>query len=124
MKDNSFERAMNQIVNQAEAEQQAELHAQRRAILFGRVRRVALLLGILAVAGIAFYYRDQVNHFVSDKFAAITGKSAKDGQNPASTTGGAASATVAKAQANAAVRDQIVDQVSSGRFDQAGTSNN
>jgi hypothetical protein len=125
MKDNSFERAMNQIVNQAEAEQLAELHARRRAIMLGRVRRVALLVGILAVTGVAFYYHQQVNHFVSDKFAALTGKSSTDAQNEASAPNGAAAATVAKAQANAAVRDQVINQVSSGQFDQSvKTSNN
>jgi hypothetical protein len=111
MKDNSFERAMNQIVSQAEAEQQQELRAQRRAMLFGRVRRAASLLGVLAVTGVAFYYRDQVGHYASDKFASITGTS--EGADKSNTTPTvAASTSVAKAQKNAAIRDQVINEVS------------
>jgi hypothetical protein len=111
MKDNSFERAMNQIVNQAEAEQQQQLRAQHRAVIFGRVRRTAFLLGVLAATGVAFYCRDQVSQFVSDKVAGITGKS--DGAEKSKMTpAGAASTSVAKAQANASIRDQVVDEVS------------
>lgn len=105
MKDNSFERVMNQIVNQAEAEQQREIRDFQRRLTLNRVRRVALLMSVVSGLAAAYIYRSPISNYVSAKLPAVT-----QSQNNSST--GAASATIAKAADNANTRDQIVEEVS------------
>ena len=108
MKDNSFERAMNQIVGQAEAEQERELQLQRRRQLFGRIRKVSLLVCLTGGLAAAFCYRAPLQDFVSSKMGNLT----KSEATPATTTTGAATASIAKAQANASLTDKIIDEAS------------
>lgn len=116
MKDNSFDRAMNQIVGQAEAEQQQELRHARRNQLLGRVRtgvKWALVAGVLVTL---FCYRVELQAFVSEKLqhkskmAAVMEGSADSGSS--SESKGGAKSSISKAADNANVRDQIVDEVS------------
>jgi uncharacterized protein YfaA (DUF2138 family) len=60
MKDNSFEKAMNKIVGQHEAEQQAEIRAQKRSKIFSQVRGAVVFLALAGVLAVTYIYRDQL----------------------------------------------------------------
>src|SRR5258706_4925258 len=60
MKNNSFDRAMGQIVAQAEAEREQEIKARQRAEWFGRVRNAFILLFITTVLIFAYNFHDRL----------------------------------------------------------------
>jgi hypothetical protein len=105
MKDNSFEQAMNQIVNQAKAEEQRELQEQHRQMLYARVRKVLIVGFVLAGLATAYAYRAPIQEYVVSKMPAGT-------QSETNTPAGGAQVTISKAAENASVRDRIVDEVS------------
>ena len=58
MKNNSFDRAMDSIVAQAEAERQQEIKAALRAEWFGRLRSAFILLFVATVLIFAYNFHD------------------------------------------------------------------
>lgn len=114
MKDNSFERAMSQIVGQAEAEQQQELRRARKNQLLGRVRTGVKWAVVAGVFAAIFCHRVELQAFVSEKLqhkspmAAVLDGSSSDSRD----SKGGVKSDISKAAANANVRDQIVDEVS------------
>jgi hypothetical protein len=114
MKDNSFERAMSQIVGQAEAEHQLEVRHARRSQLMIRIRSGVKFALVAAVIVTAFCYRVELQAFVSDKLQHKSKLAAiMDGSQTGSDgkTQGGASSSISKAADNASIRDQIVDEV-------------
>lgn len=111
MKDNSFERAMSQIVGQAEAEQQLAMRHARRAQLMGRVRTGVKYGLVAAVLVTAFCYRVELQAFVSEKLQHKSKLAAvMEGGSEENSQGGVKS-SINKAADNASIRDQIVDEV-------------
>ena len=115
MKDNSFDRAMSQIVNQAHAEQARELQNQRRQLLYGKVRGAFLLLLGAALLVTGFCYREQLQGYVTAKLNVKTAKAGQANGSNSETPQGAASGTISKAADNAAKRDAIIDEVAGGK---------
>jgi hypothetical protein len=70
MKDNSFENAMNKIVGQHEAIQQAELRAEKRAMIFGRIKAAFIFLAIATALFMTYSYRDELSGAILPKPAA------------------------------------------------------
>ena len=56
----SFDRAMSQIVAQAEAEREHEIKAQQRAELFGRARRMFVWLFIATILIFTWTFHNQM----------------------------------------------------------------
>ena len=118
MKDNSFEKAMSKIVGQHEAEQQAEIRAQKRSEIFGKVRAAVIFLALAAVLVMTYNFRNELTAMILPKPAplfAITGADGTNGTNataaaPNTPQGQTASALKA-AQQNAATRDAIIDSI-------------
>jgi hypothetical protein len=108
MKDNSFERAMNQIVGQAEAEQERELQLQRRRQLLERIRKISLLVCLTGGLAATFCYRAPIQDFVSSKLGSITKSTATTSTTPT----GAATVSIAKAHANASLTDKVINDAS------------
>lgn len=100
MKDNSFENAMNKIVGQHEAEKQEEIRAEKRAVIFGRVRSIFVFLAIATVLVVAYNYREKLTDLIKGKPVAT-----------ADTAEGQTSATLKTAQQNAATRDSVIDSI-------------
>jgi hypothetical protein len=99
MKDNSFAMAMEKIVGQAEAEQQHEIHVQKRAEVIGRVRSVFVFLLVATVFVFAFCYREQIQNAIFPKPSAQQ------------QSGGQTSAALNAAKQNAAARDSVIDSI-------------
>ena len=100
MKDNSFDRAMQQIVGQAEAEKLHEIKMQKRAAILGRVRSVFYVLLLLTVGVFAFNYREQIQAQMFPKKVKAT--VAGSGQTAASLNA---------AQQNADTRDKVIAEI-------------
>lgn len=100
MKNNSFSRAMNQISAQAEAEREKEARVEQRRKIFSKVRGVGLFLFGAGLLASGFYYRAEVQQYISDKcFAA---KPQVDGE-----TGEA----LAGLQEHANKRDSVLEEI-------------
>ena len=113
MKDNSFERAMNQIVGEAQAEQQREARNAKRQEMMQRVRTSLKFVVLGAVLGTAFFYRSELQAFVSSKLEHKPSMGGVLGNGGSGDTNQApVSSTLSKASENAAIRDQIVDETS------------
>ncbi len=114
MKDNSFDRAMNKIVGQHEAEQKAELRARRRADMFSRVRAVIIFLFFAAILVVTYNFRDQLVGMIGPKpmSDAVTGTESGTNGSGNNTPQGQTVSVVNTAKQNAATRDAIIDQVS------------
>jgi hypothetical protein len=114
MKDNAFDRAMSQIVNEAHAEQQRDLRNMRHQRLMGRLKVVACFVVGLATLTTAFCYRAELQDYVSAKLDVKRQKvTIVDGKVIGGDTNapeGAATANISKAAENAARRDSIIDQ--------------
>ncbi len=115
MKDKSFEKAMNQIVGQHEAEQQEELRAEKRSRLFEQVRAVVVFLTIASMLVVTYNYRDALTTMILPKPTALFSITSTDGTNgvaAAPNTPQGQTANVLKAaQQNAATRDAIIDSI-------------
>jgi len=118
MKDNSFDRAMGQIVAQAEAERQQEVKSLQRAEWFGRVRTAFVYLFIATVLIFAYNFHDKIGDLVATVMPtkATAGIASATGTN--GVTGTASEPPAAKAavgiqgaQQNAAVRDSLIDSL-------------
>jgi hypothetical protein len=107
MKNNSFDRAMGQIVAQAEAERQQEIKAVHRAEWFARVRKAFFYLFIVTVAIFTYNFHDQMGTLIATVMPAKTAPAAA----PGATTQPTAKVAVALlgAAQNAAVRDSLID---------------
>jgi len=114
MKDNSFEKAMNKIVGQHEAEQQAEIRAQKRSKIFSQIRGAVVFLALAGVLAVTYIYRDQLSSMILPKPAplpVVAGADA-DATNAAPANPQGQTASVLKtAQQNAATRDAIIDSI-------------
>jgi len=114
MKNNAFDRAMGQIVAQAEAERQQEVKTQKRAEWFGRVRTAFLYLFIATVLIFAYNFHDKIGDLVATVMPnkAAAGMAGTSGTNsvPATPTGKAAAALEGAAK-NAAIRDSLIDSL-------------
>ncbi len=113
MKDNAFDRAMSQIVNEAHAEQQRDLRIQRRQQMIARVKVAIFFLIGLASLSTAFCYRGELQQFVSSKLETKHHKVAiVDGKVVGETNSseGAAAINISKAAENASKRDAIIEQ--------------
>lgn len=111
MKDNSFERAMSQIVGQAEAEQQLAMRQARRAQLMGRIRTGVKFGLAAAVIVTAFCYRVELQAFVSDKLQHKSKLASVMEDSSGGNSQGGVKSNINKAADNANIRDQIVDEV-------------
>ena len=108
---------MGQIVAQAEAEREAEIKAAHRAEWFGRVRKAFFYLFIATVAIFTYNFHDQMGTLIATvmpaKPAQVTPGAPGTSGNfaaPATPTGKAAAALQGAAQ-NAAIRDNLIDQL-------------
>ncbi|HEV2693546.1 MAG TPA: hypothetical protein VG347_11680 [Verrucomicrobiae bacterium] len=115
MKNNSFDRAMGQIVAQAEAERVQELKLQQRAMWFGRVRTAFLYLFIVTVLIFGYQFRDKIGQVVATVMparvtTALSGSSNGTNGAPAEPAGKAALALEGAAK-NAAARDSLIDSL-------------
>jgi hypothetical protein len=126
MKDNSFENAMNKIVGQHEAEIKQQARAEKRAIIFGRVRGVFIFLIFASLLVAAYNYRAQLTALIVPKHSAkhtalfevitnangeiVTNTLSEEAAAPA-TTEGKTAAAVNAAQQNATTRDAIIDSI-------------
>ncbi len=59
---------MNQIADEADAEQLLELKAQRRRQIFTRIRRGVAFCLFTAALATSFFYRAELQQFASEKF--------------------------------------------------------
>ena len=119
MKNSSFDRAMGQIVAQAEAERVQEIKAQQRAEWFGRVRTAFLYLFIATILIFAYNFHDKIGQLVATVMPAkATAGLSLSGTNGVAETGtataptGKAAIALQGAAQNAAVRDSLIDQLS------------
>ena len=97
MKDNTFAMAMGKIVAEAEAEQAAEVRAQRRHRILDRIRSVVKFMVVVAALFFAFHYRAKLQSLLLSKIAPQTSNGP--------------SASIKAAQDNAAARDKVVDDI-------------
>lgn len=113
MKDNSFENAMNKIVGQHQAEQQAEVRAQKRSKVFGQVRGFVVFLALASVLVVAYNFRAQLSAMILPKPALLPAASTDaDGTNAApATPQGQTTSVIKTAQQNASTRDAIIDSI-------------
>jgi len=111
MKDNSFERAMSQIVGEAEAEHQTALRHERNALLLGRVRTGVKFGLVAAVFVTAFCYRVELQSFVTEKLQHKSKLAAVMGTDTDGKPQGGATGNISKAADNASKRDQIIDEI-------------
>ena len=122
----SFDRAMSQIVAQAEAEREQEIKAQQRAELFGRARRVFVWLFIATIFIFTWTFHNQMGEVMDvmlpgkkpSMFAhAGSARSAMlglAGTNSAGEPTGLAAASLQGAARNAMSRDNLIEALSSG----------
>ena len=96
---NNFKDAMSNIAREAEAQRMLEERAQRRQALVSKIKKVAGFLFGAALLGTAFYYHNELQDYVSSKFASKP-------QISAST-----SASLNKVEAAAEKRDQTLDEI-------------
>ena len=113
MKNNAFDRAMGQIVAQAEAERQQEVKSQKRAEWFGRVRTAFVYLFIATVLIFAYNFHDKLGDLVATVMpnkagAVIAGTNSVSGST---TTSGKAAVALEGAAKNAAIRDSLIDSL-------------
>ena len=115
MKDNSFEKAMNKIVGQHEAEQQAEIRAHKRSEIFGKVRGVVLFLALGSVLVMTYNFRNELTAMILPKPAPVFSTAGADGTNATAsapnTPQGQTASALKTAQQNAATRDAIIDSI-------------
>ncbi len=125
MKDKSFESAMNKIAAQAAAEQQNEVRAAKRAHLMGRIKGGVIFLVIGAAAVTGMCYHKELQETIAAKIspaktvAAATDANSADTNNLVIAPGlkgmtqapNKVSASLVTAQANAQLRDSIIDQM-------------
>lgn len=121
-KTSSFDRAMKQIENEFETQRVEEIRAAQRALLYARLRKVAVVLMLLGLSGAAFAYRADIKSYVEAKFIKPADTAAGSGDSNTSCTNGTSTATskapkgaaasaVNAAQANAKVRDEVIDSM-------------
>ena len=120
MKDKSFETAMNKIAAQAQAEQQNEIRAAKRAQVMGRIKGGVIFLAIGAAAVTGMCYHKEVQSAIYAKLDTAKPTATVTDTNNAVIAPGLtgmtqapnkASASLATAQANAQLRDSIIDQI-------------
>ena len=113
MKNSSFDRAMDQIVQQAEAERQLEVKAMQRAEWIGRVRNAFVYLFIATVLIFAYNFHDRVGDLVATvmpaKSIAVTGSGTTSANGESTAPTAKAAVALQGAEQNAAVRDQLID---------------
>jgi hypothetical protein len=113
MKTNSFDRVMKQIENEFETQRADEVRAERRRVLFARIRKAALVLALLGLCGASYAYRSDIKGFVAEKFTkpqSTTENSDGAGESHGNTTPKcAAKVAINAAQENAKVRDSVID---------------
>jgi hypothetical protein len=68
MSNNAFDRALTQIVAEAEVQSQAEQHAQARRQTLAKVRRVASYLVLTTLLACGFLYRQELRTLVAPMF--------------------------------------------------------
>ncbi|MBW8863960.1 MAG: hypothetical protein JF609_03370 [Verrucomicrobia bacterium] len=108
MKNSSFDRAMGQIVAQAEAEREQEIKARQRAEWFGRVRNAFILLFIATVLIFACNFHDRIGELVA---TVMPSKAAAGTTSDSKEPSGKAAVALQGAEQNAAVRDQLIDSL-------------
>ena len=110
-KSSSFDRAMKQIENEFENQRVDEVRAAQRRQLFARIRKVALVVALLGLSGVAYAYRTDIKTYVTAKLATPQTENAvaSSDTNAPATPKGAASSAVSAAQANAKVRDSVIE---------------
>jgi hypothetical protein len=113
-RNSSFDRAMDQIVAQAEAERVAEVKAKKRAEWFGRIRLAFVFLFIATVAIFTYNFHDRFGELVAVVMPSKAAPADAAAASTPATPQGKASAGISTAQQNAAARDALVDQLSSG----------
>ena len=117
---------MNKIVGQHEAEIKQQAHAEKRAMIFGRVRGVFIFLIIASLLVAAYNYRAQLTGLIVHKhstmptarFEVVTNANGEVVTNvlneeavASSSSEGKTAAAVNAAQQNAATRDAIIDSI-------------
>lgn len=128
----SFDRAMSQIVAQAEAERNHEIKAQQRAEFIGRAGKVAVWLFIATIFIFAFTFRNQMGEVMDLMLPAkkagslahagsarsimlgLAGTNNVSGTNSSGEPTGQAAATLQGAAQNAMARDSLIENLSSG----------
>jgi hypothetical protein len=103
----SFDEAMNKIALQAKAQQLLEARAQRRQALIGKLKKIGGFLVVIALFGAAYYYRNDIQAYVSAK---LDTKPKMDATTAAALKG---------VQADADKRDQALDEISSSMRQQS-----
>lgn len=99
MSDKAFEKVMNRIAVEAETERVREIESQRRHELFGKIRKAGVFLFGAAILGCGYYYRANLQTFVSEQ---LNQKPQIDGN-----TGTA----LKSIQENAAKRDKALSEI-------------
>ena len=114
MKNDSFAREMAKIGKQAEAEQLAELKAERRRAMYAKVRKVMFVLVLVTAGGFAYQQRAELGQ----RWDQLVSKTGLSGGSGGSLTGySEANAKlenkVQGLQGTAAKRNQMVDDITS-----------
>lgn len=122
-KNDSFAREMAKIGKQAEAEQLAELQAERRHAQWAKARKVMLVLALVGLGSAAYCQRDQISDGVS-RLAAKTGLTGGSGKSLTgySEANEKLQGSVQGLQATAAKRNQLVDEITAGAAAKAPTA--
>ena len=76
----AFAREMAKIGKQAEAERLDEIKAERRRLIYGKVRKVMLVLVLVTAVGFAYQQRAQIKESVTN-LAAKTGLTSGNGKS-------------------------------------------
>ena len=101
MSDKAFEKAMGRIAIEAENQRQLEERRERRERIFDRIRSVGGFLLGAAVIGAGYYYRAQLQDYVTAKLNKSTPQmSAATGDS------------IKSIAADADKRDQVLDSLS------------
>jgi hypothetical protein len=94
---------MSQIVNQHKAQEEREARAARRHELISRLKKAAIFCGGAALLAVAYVHREDLQSLASNLWK-------HDGN--ASKPEGLAAGNLQKAADNAALRDQLINDMS------------
>lgn len=108
----AFAREMAKIGKQAEAERLDEIKAERRRVMYSKVRKALLVLVLVGAAGFAYQQRDKIKEGVTQ----LATKTGLTGGNGKSLTGYSEANTQLRGQVGgfqdtALKRNQMVDAI-------------